>query len=67
MDLLIKLVCVQLGNIISANIYRTADAPLYHKGNTHLLIINILVIFLFIFTKIYYVTRNRYKAKKGML
>jgi len=57
-------VCVQLGNIISANIYRTADKPLYHKGNTHLIIINVLVIFLFLFTKAYYVTRNRLRDKK---
>ncbi|KAE9369192.1 putative pantothenate transporter [Stipitochalara longipes BDJ] len=56
--------CVQLGNIIAANIYRTQDKPLYHTGNTHLLIINILVIFLFIFTKFYYVTRNRIREKK---
>ena len=55
---------VQLGNIISANIYRTSDAPLYHKGNTHLIIINILVILLFLFTKFYYVTRNRLREKK---
>jgi hypothetical protein len=58
------IVCVQLGNIIAANIYRTADKPLYHKGNTHLIIINVLVIFLFLFTKVYYVTRNRFRDKK---
>jgi len=57
-------VCVQLGNVISANIYRTSDAPLYHKGNTHLIIINVLIILLFLFTKVYYVMRNRLRDKK---
>lgn len=56
--------CVQLGNIISANIYRADDAPLYHRGNTTLMIINFLVIGLFIATKIYYISRNRWKARK---
>ncbi|KKA25138.1 hypothetical protein T310_0843 [Rasamsonia emersonii CBS 393.64] len=56
--------CVQLGNIISANIYRADDAPLYHRGNTTLMIINLLVIGLFIATKIYYISRNRWKARK---
>ncbi|KAL1961548.1 hypothetical protein VTN77DRAFT_1610 [Rasamsonia byssochlamydoides] len=56
--------CVQLGNIISANIYRADDAPLYHRGNTTLMIINILVIGLFIATKFYYIARNRWKARK---
>jgi hypothetical protein len=55
---------VQLGGVISANIYRADDAPLYHKGNTSLIIINILVIVLFILTKFYYITRNNGKAKK---
>lgn len=58
------IVCVQLGNIISANIYLASDKPLYHKGNDHLLIINGLVIFLFFFAKAYYVTRNRFRDKK---
>jgi len=57
-------VCVQLGNIIAANIYVTSDKPLYHKGNTHLIIINVLVIFLFLFAKAYYITRNRLREKK---
>ncbi|OKL60501.1 hypothetical protein UA08_04331 [Talaromyces atroroseus] len=55
---------VQVGGVISANIYRSDDAPLYHRGNTVLIIINILVIILFVLTKLYYVSRNRWKAKK---
>jgi uncharacterized protein (DUF983 family) len=62
--LTVDTVCVQTGNVISANIYRADDAPLYHRGNTVLMIINFLVIGVFIFTKIYYVSRNRWKARK---
>lgn len=56
--------CVQLGNVIAANIYLTDDAPLYHRGNTNLIIINILVIGLFVTTKVYYVLRNRFRERK---
>lgn len=55
---------VQLGGVISANIYQSDDAPLYHRGNTNLIIINFLIIGLFIVTKVYYITRNKWKAKK---
>jgi predicted MFS family arabinose efflux permease len=55
---------VQLGNICSAFIYRTDDAPLYHRGNTQLIIINLLAIFLFLFAKVYYVTKNKIRDKK---
>lgn len=55
---------VQLGNVISANIYRADDAPLYHRGNTALIIINVLALVLFVLTKFYYIIRNKWKAKK---
>ncbi|KAH8698633.1 putative pantothenate transporter [Talaromyces proteolyticus] len=55
---------VQVGSVISANIYRSEDAPLYHQGNRNLIIINCLVIGLFFFTKFYYITRNKWKARK---
>ena len=55
---------VQIGNVISTNIYRTKDKPLYHKGNTVLIAINFLAIALFIFTKIYYIMRNQQRKKK---
>lgn len=57
-------VCVQLGNIIAANIYRADDAPLYRRGNGVLIGINVLAILLFLFTKFYYVSRNRWKDRK---
>ncbi|KAK0625124.1 major facilitator superfamily domain-containing protein [Bombardia bombarda] len=52
---------VQLGNVFSTLIYKEADKPLYHDGNTKLLIINILSIALFLFTKAYYIFRNKQK------
>ncbi|KAF4635269.1 hypothetical protein G7Y89_g2829 [Cudoniella acicularis] len=55
---------VQLGNICANFIYRTDDKPLYHRGNTQLIIINLLSIALFLFTKAYYVLRNRHREKK---
>ncbi|RDW63616.1 allantoate permease-2 [Coleophoma cylindrospora] len=55
---------VQLGNVIANQIYRTDDAPLYHRGNRNLIIINVLSIFVFLGTKVYYVWRNHTKEKK---
>ena len=56
--------CVQLGNIISANIYRADDTPLYHRGNTVLLALDILAIVLFVATKSYYIWRNRSRERQ---
>lgn len=55
---------VQLGNICSNFIYRTDDKPLYHRGNRNLIIINCLSIGLFLFTKLYYITRNKSRDRK---
>jgi predicted MFS family arabinose efflux permease len=55
---------VQLGNICANFIYRADDKPLYHRGNTNLIIINLISILLFILTKIYYVTKNRIRDNK---
>ncbi len=57
-------VTVQLGGIISANIYRTADGPKYKHGNKTLIAVNILAIALFIFAKIYYVLKNKSRDRK---
>ncbi|RDI80590.1 Lysophospholipase [Venturia inaequalis] len=56
--------CVQLGSIISANIYRDEDKPLYHHGNRVLMGINFLSLFLFLFAKAYYVLKNRSRDGK---
>ncbi|QDS73106.1 hypothetical protein FKW77_000765 [Venturia effusa] len=56
--------CVQLGNIIAANIYRNEDKPLYRHGNRVLMGINFLSLFLFLFAKAYYICRNWIRDKK---
>ncbi|KAK3319635.1 major facilitator superfamily domain-containing protein [Cercophora scortea] len=54
---------VQLGNVCANFIYQKDDLPLYRQGNKRLVIINCLSIGLFLFTKGYYIFRNRQKAK----
>jgi hypothetical protein len=56
--------CVQAGTILSSNIYREDDKPLYHRGNSALIGIDILAIVLFVGAKVYYVWRNKQKACK---
>ncbi|KAK2794151.1 hypothetical protein FQN52_009233 [Onygenales sp. PD_12] len=55
---------VQASSIIGSNIYRQDDAPRYRLGNRVLVSLNVVNIFLYAFTKIYYVLRNKYKEKK---
>ena len=55
---------VQVGNVIGFNVYRADDKPLYHRGNTVLVALDIVSISLFIFMKVYYVTKNRSREKK---
>ncbi|KAL6857304.1 MFS general substrate transporter [Trichoderma novae-zelandiae] len=54
---------VQVGSVISAYIYVDDDAPLYHKGNFNLFIINVLSIVLFLLAKVYYMWRNKQREK----
>ena len=55
---------VQLGNIVSANIYRADDAPLYKRGNKDLLAIVSMNIVWYLFTKAYYIWRNKQRDRK---
>jgi hypothetical protein len=55
---------VQAGNLIAANIYRASDKPLYHRGNSVLIGVNVLAIALFLATKAYYVAENRRRARR---
>lgn len=55
---------VQLGNIIATFIYTAPDKPYYRRGNKVLMIINILSIVLFLFTKAYYVLKNKHRDRK---
>lgn len=54
---------VQLGDIWAAYIYLADDAPLYHRGNETLVIINFVGIGIFLATKAYYVWRNNQREK----
>ncbi|KAK3485250.1 major facilitator superfamily domain-containing protein [Neurospora hispaniola] len=54
---------VQLGNVVANFIYLDYDKPYYHDGNTKLVVINLLAIGVFLFTKAYYVWRNKQKDK----
>lgn len=55
---------VQMGGVISANIYRQDDKPLYHRGNSVLIAINCLALALFVFARLYYTWRNSTREKK---
>lgn len=54
---------VQAGRVYSSYIYRDDDKPLYRRGNTSLLWINLLSIAVFLLTKIYYMWRNKQKER----
>lgn len=54
---------VQLQSIISSNIYRKDDRPLYRRGNRVLVGINCLNIAIYISVKLYYVSRNKRRDK----
>lgn len=55
---------VQLASILGANLYRSDDAPYYERGNRNLIGIVSTGAFFFLFTKVYYIFRNRQKTKK---
>ncbi|OAA66493.1 Major facilitator superfamily domain, general substrate transporter [Niveomyces insectorum RCEF 264] len=54
---------VQLSGIISAQIYREDDKPLYRRGNKVLLGILALNFVVYGFAKFYYVRRNQYRDR----
>ncbi|KAL4780016.1 major facilitator superfamily domain-containing protein [Aspergillus varians] len=54
---------VQMGNIIGNNTFRADDAPLYKRGYSVLLGLNLLGIALFIGTKAYYMRKNQQRDK----
>ncbi|KAH3662560.1 hypothetical protein OGAPHI_005812 [Ogataea philodendri] len=54
----------QIGSIIAANIYRDSDKPYYDRGNKIILGITCFNIVFAIFTKFYYILRNRQKEAK---
>lgn len=56
--ILTDIVSVQMGSIIGNNVFRADDAPLYKRGYSVLLGLNLLGIVLFVGTKVYYVKKN---------
>lgn len=55
---------VQASAIISSNIYRADDAPQYKRGNRVLVAICVVnIVVLYPGTKVYYMWRNRQRAK----
>ena len=57
-------ISVQIGSIISSQIYHPKDKPYYHEGNRVLLYIISTNLLLWVFAKVYYVLRNKSKAAK---
>ncbi|KAI1814933.1 permease of the major facilitator superfamily [Poronia punctata] len=55
---------LQAGVVISSNIYRADDAPLYRRGNSILLGILGLNLLLYVLAKSYYVWRNKTRGRK---
>jgi len=51
--------CVQASSIISQNIYRDDDKPLYRRGNKVLIALCAYNFVLFVGAKVYYVNVNR--------
>ena len=63
MSFFLFFLCAQLGNVISTNIYLADDSPLYHRGNTNQIIIDMLAIILFAATKADSMLRNRSRQR----
>ncbi|RDW71220.1 MFS general substrate transporter-17 [Coleophoma cylindrospora] len=55
--------CVQASSIIASNIYQAHDLPRYKHGNRVLVALCATNIFLYLFTKAYYVWRNKSRDK----
>lgn len=54
-------ITVQLSGIVSSNIYREDDKPLYHRGNGQLIGITVGTIVAYALAEVYYRMRNKYK------
>ncbi|CDK27788.1 unnamed protein product [Kuraishia capsulata CBS 1993] len=55
---------IQLAGIAGSYIYRSDDAPHYHRGNRVIIGICVMNIALYVFTKLYYIWRNKTKTQK---
>lgn len=57
-------ITIQLSGIAGSNIYRKDDKPLYRRGNSQLIAINVAAIIAYALAKVYYVWRNKQKRSK---
>ncbi|KAF2185217.1 allantoate permease [Zopfia rhizophila CBS 207.26] len=55
--------CYQIGSVIAVNIYREGDKPYYYTGNKVLTALCCVNIALFIGMKLFYIWRNKVKAR----
>lgn len=54
----------QAAGIVSANIYRDDDKPLYKRGNTDLIIVAFAAIAACVLARFYFIFRNKYNEKR---
>ena len=54
---------VQLGNIVSSNVYRADDAPYYYRGNKVLIGICCMNLALYALAKAYYIWKNNRRER----
>lgn len=57
-------IMTQIGAIVATHVYTDDDQPYYRKGNTALAVISGLSILLCWATKVYYISRNRWKDRR---
>lgn len=57
-------ITIQLSGIASSNIYREDDKPLYRRGNSQLIAINVATVAAYLLAKAYYVRRNTQKREQ---
>ncbi|KAI0506506.1 major facilitator superfamily domain-containing protein [Xylaria bambusicola] len=63
MSVTIQNVIYLLSNVWANNIYVESDRPLYHRGNTILITLNVVTLVLIVFAKVYYILRNRHRDR----
>ncbi|KAJ5739721.1 Major facilitator superfamily domain general substrate transporter [Penicillium manginii] len=57
-------ITIQLSGIASSNIYREDDKPLYRRGNSQLIAINVATIAAYALANAYYSRRNQWKKSR---
>ncbi|KAH8753549.1 major facilitator superfamily domain-containing protein [Diaporthe sp. PMI_573] len=55
---------VQVSGIVYSNVYRSSDRPFYRNANRALIGVCVMNIFLYLFTKAYYIWRNKVRDRE---